>query len=289
MKHKTFKEYTVDKKAGIYPFTSLALEAEPGKYPFIKTCFGTHSLAEDKQNYSSLETSFGKHAKGKLTEQVSTTAGRITAAEQITDHGTSEESLNNIHDKNKLKKTDSLSRYARKSIDINNALHTKNVTAQFKHYTDRLDKSLNNASLHSDTHVFTGLRESPVKHFTSAGTAKVHLPAYTSTTTRYGTAEDFAKRTKLTPEQKLKHTALNSDAPTLNKNDEEDGQKHVLKIHLPAGTKAGSIIHFAQHREEHEILLHRGHNIEIHPHPTIDSNGTHTWHARIISHTPEKI
>lgn len=50
--------------------------------------------------------------------------------------------------------------------------------------------------------------------------------------------------------------------------------------------KAGSIKNQSHYEVEFHFLLHRGHNIEIHPHPSVDDQGTHIWHAHIISHTP---
>lgn len=145
---------------------------------------------------------------------------------------------------------------------------------------------MDSAHIHEDTHVYTGLKDSPAKHFTGEGSAKVHLPAYTSTSTQYRIAKNFTSGKPISKEHLEKHSPINSD---YKKNTKRSTADHVLKIHLPKGTKAGSVKHFATFEKENEILLHRGHNIEIHPHPTIDKDGTHVWHARIISHTPDKV
>lgn len=265
MKQKTFKEYAATKKAQLHPFTTLKHEVSTQLYPNMETVFGSHSVKE-------------------LQEEVSTTPGKITTTEQIGRH--SPEAEQSIHDKNKVGINDHIQNYTSKSTDINHALHTKTPDPDIKKQIKGVDKVLDAARIHEDTHVYTGLKDSPVKYFKGSGSAKVHLPAYTSTTTHYATATFFTTGKELTKQEKERHTPINSD---YTKTTNLTVPKHVLKIHLPKGTNAGSVKHFSTHQEENEILLHRGHNIEIHPHPTIDKHGTHIWHARIISHTPDKV
>ena len=287
MKRKTFKEYTVDKKAAIYPFGSLEHETEPGKYPEMETCCGAHSVKPSDTKFPDMETVFGTHGTNPVTEEYSTEPGKLTAADQVAEHKTKDSKL--IHASNKIGKTESLENYSTSSTDINNSLHTRKVSPSAKKQINSIDRSMDRASIDKDTHVFTGLKDSPAKHFVglkSGETAKVHLPAYTSTSTRYKIASNFTHARPATQAERQTHTPLNSDHKDYKK---YKTLEHVLKIHLPKGTKAGSIRHFASHDTEDEILLHRGHNIEIHPHPTVDEFGNHTWHARIISHTPEKV
>jgi len=70
---------------------------------------------------------------------------------------------------------------------------------------------------------------------------------------------------------------------------EDGGGSHFLKIHLPKGTKAASVREHSFVPEEREILLHRGHNIEIQHKPTKMANDMYMWHARVISHEPLSI
>ena len=283
MKQKTFKEYAAAKKANLHPFTTLKHEVTVQQYPSMETSFGSHSVKSDQQ-YPSMETSFGSHSVKELQEEVSTTPGKITAAEQISQHKTAEEK--SIHNSNKVNRNNAIGEYTFDSYNINTALHEKNARPTIKKHIEGIDAALDKSKLDRDTHVYTGLKDSPAKHFGSTGTAKVHLPAYTSTTTKYKIAKHFTVAKPISKEHLEKHSQINSD---YNKDTKKSTVDHVLKIHLPKGTKAGSVKHFAEYPSENEILLHRGHNIEIHPHPTIDKDGTHVWHARIISHTPDKV
>lgn len=222
-----------------------------------------------------LVTIFGSHSSPnqKLKEDASAQQNKIGEHSSADEH--------KIHDNNKVETNNAVRRYAMSSAEMNGVLHTlhgntdKPAKAEAinhnKKHIAALDDALKNSSIHSDTHVFTGLTHSPEKHFKDANTKKgesvvVHHPAYLSTSTSYDTAKFFASK----PKNKTR-------------------EKHVLKIEVPKGTKGGSIKHMASYPEENEVLLHRGHNIEIHPRPTIDSDGTHVWHAKVVSHTPKHI
>lgn len=283
MKQKTFKEYAAAKKANLHPFATLKYEVTVQQYPNMETVFGSHSVKSDQQ-FPNMETSFGSHSVGELQEEVSTTPGKITTADQIAQHKPAEEK--SIHDSNKIKHSNSMGEYTIDSTHINTALHEKKIRPTIAAHIRNIDATLNKSKLDRDTHVYTGLKDSPAKHFTGSGSAKVHLPAYTSTSTKCKIAKNFTVAREQTKEEAEKHTPINAGVETATGGNKVD---HVLKLHLPKGTKAGSVKHFAAYENENEILLHRGHNIEIHPHPTIDKDGTHVWHARIISHTPTKV
>ena len=292
-KENAFKNYIIHRKGKLFPFSDVKVDVPAEKYPSMETSFGSHSLVVLGQAYPSMETSFGSHSLAtkcnnpKLTEEYSTTPGKITASEQIDNHHVHRmESVGSIHDRNKLKKNDALYKYSVRSQRYNGALHEKIIPDHIKQDIKSIDKSLDSASIDHDTHVYTGMRHSPAGYFTGSGTAKVHLPAYTSTSTDYGVACVFAKLHAHSAEQIAKHTPINSDCKHY---DPAASTRHVLKLHLPKGTKAGSVMHFSKYDDEHEILLHRGHNIEIHPHPTVDQHNVNVWHARVISHTPDKI
>ena len=222
-----------------------------------------------------------------MYKHVSTTPGRITSAEQIQKH--TKEKENYIHEKNALKKIPELRIYTKNSHTINGALHENKFNDDdddVKRIIKEIDLILNSASLHEDTHVYTGLKRTPARYFTGSGTAKVHLTAYTSTSTGYDKASMFTRPEKKITQYSAKHSPLNSDAEFKRT---KYGTLHMLKIQLPKGTKAGSVKKISVYSSENEILLHRGYNIEIYPHPTINHDGIHVWHARVISHTPGKI
>lgn len=247
------------------------IKEKPKQMPFLETVFGKHSQ-EKKEPV--LQTTFGKHSQEKLKEEAEN--------KDIGVHSNADEYK--IHEHNRVESNNAARKYAMSSAEMNGTLHTlhggtakpvsdSTINNNKKHIKD-LDDVLNKSKIHADTHVFTGLPHSPEKHFKEMNAKKgesitIHHPAYLSTTTDYDTAKFFASR------------------PGTNK--AGTGEKHVLKIHLPQGTKGGSIKHLASFPEENEVLLHRGHNIEIHPHPTIDKDGTHVWHAKVVSHTPKHI
>lgn len=310
---KTFIQFLEEQKSShkLHPFeTSFGHdEKAEKKYPPLETSFGHDKKAEKK--YTPLETSFGHDEKAKhknedvLEEQVSKTPGKMTAAEQTQEHGYDTVETHKIHADNKVSDNSHVRSYTgagaydlnrglhhhyRQSIGIHNSHTSNNIDKLLEHdkkTIKSIDEHLNKHTIKKDIHVFTGLPHSPVHAFRQQNakkgeSIKVHLPAYTSTTTDYHTAVGFANQDKTDVKH---HSPINTDAPKIINKE----AKHILKLHLPKGTKGGSVRHISSHADEDEILLHRGHNIEIHPHPTVDKNGAHVWHARIISHTPSKI
>lgn len=260
------------------------IKEKPKQMPFLETVFGKHSQ-EKKEPV--LQTTFGKHSQEKLKEE--------TASRQIADHSKSAE--DKIHDFNSIETSNAVRKYAMSSAGINGALHTLhgntdkpvhgNIINNAKSHVKALDDVLSNTKIHSDTHVFTGLPHSPAQHFETMKAKKgesitLHHPAFMSTSTSYEVAKDFARQDHPIDGKKHKPTEGSEGIP--------GGKvRHVLKLHLPQGTRAGSVRNQASFRNENEVLLHRGHNIEIHPHPTIDTDGTHVWHAKVVSHTPKHI
>jgi hypothetical protein len=131
-------------------------------------------------------------------------------------------------------------------------------------------KHLDNVTRHpigQDLHVYSGVGFDPKKHVDSSG--HLHLPAYTSTTHHKGTAHWFAgasggEQRETDPRKK----------------------KHVLHIHLKASDLAAHVSEHNPNEGEHETILPRNTTLKIHPTPTILSDGTHVWHARV--HKQEK-
>lgn len=205
-----------------------------------------------------------------------------------------------IHQNNKLPESKTLKDFTKYSRDVNSALYDKHlkgeVTKDNIHAIPKihqLDKEFLNTKTDKDMTVYAGLHKSPERHFENVNTdtTKIHIPSFRSTSSNFQEAAKFAYHTKAA--NKEKHSADNKDAPNLNKNSiggiDPDSVKHILKIHVTKGTKAGSTKHFSEHPSENEILLARGHNMEIHRNPTILKNGTHIWHAKIVDHSPSKI
>ena len=200
--------------------------------------------------------------------------------------------------------------YTVDSADLNKSLHVYHnggkkpdyaKTAQMKHLDALLDKH----TTHEDAMIFTGLRRSPHEafHYAPEGEklvkpishAEYHLPAYTSATSSFNVASKFA--TRFRPSKGSTGTEYNEVDSRVA--DHHGGSaiygahKHVLAINLPAGSKAQSVRHISSTGEaEHEILMHRGHTLEIHHMPTIiehDGDKHAIWHANVIDHNPKKI
>jgi hypothetical protein len=270
--------------------------------------FGSHSQTKSKE-----DTKF--HAEPILSsaihkEEKAPKGPPTTADEQIYPHYEFEEYP--IHDANKVKDAkDAVSEYTSDSTDINRSLFAHHKTGQHpKDYDDyvgkhrqmfvpsgniyhvhdhikRLDDVMNKHKIAKDTHVFTGLSRPPMEHFKGNPNknAKVHFPAYTSTSTNFHITPEFCKSTKSADE----HKPLNTDARK-----PKNGQtKHILKIHVPKGTPGGSIRHISRYEDENEILLHRGMDMEIHHQPTLVNHPEYghltVWHARVVGHNPAKL
>lgn len=132
-----------------------------------------------------------------------------------------------------------------------------------------LDNALNHAATDRDMTVYTGLRTKPKTN--AQGLA--HMPGYVSSSLARNIAAHFTD---------------------LQENDEG----HILQIHMPEGTRAASVNHVkssmgpAEYNNEHEILIHRGHNIAIEPKPDKVLHGDkiyNIWKGRIVGHSPEEI
>lgn len=282
----------------------LSEEHSSDVLPLFHTVFGNHSKENDSKEDKNFTTVFGKHSNAKdwlnayrkeynlkplpmQNEAVEPT----TARDQISAH--SKQAEKDIHDTNKLKddKDQNLMYHSTESYQTNSTLHSHaNGKKVYSQQVNGLDKIMSKARIRKDTHVFTGIQYSPEKFFKKKNrgeTATTHLPAFTSTTTDFNQAIGFGFKM---PHDLNKHPAANNDAPPF-----PDGKMrsahHVLKLHVPAGTPGGSIRHLAEYQDENEVLLHRGLNIEIHPHPTITHHPERghvvVWHARVVGHDPK--
>jgi hypothetical protein len=135
--------------------------------------------------------------------------------------------------------------------------------------------------------VYTGLKQSPAEAWETYGAdvskpIRLHLPAYTSTTTNFKIAlmhvdEDPAQVSR------SRHKPRNKDAPT------DEWGLQILMITLPAGIPAASVKKISDYENENEILLPRGMDVEINPSPTVLKNGDYVWHAQVLGHNPIQI
>jgi hypothetical protein len=287
---KTFKEYRSENKGkDTFLATHDTAFAEMRKnkdqpYPIMETSFGTHSLKKSDQPYPTMETSFGTHSlpKSKKLDEAKIHKEPEPTAEQHEQLHDAAPMAGKLSEKAK----EALSDYTDESCGLNGMLHRHSkgqevhtgTHASNMETVKNLDKTLDRQSTNEDIYVYTGLNHSPSKYFkdrTSKNPVTVHLPAFTSTSTSPKTARGFSKETF-----DLRDEDHGIDA---------GGGRHFLKIAVPKGTKASSVKKQSFVPEENEILLHRGHNIEIHHTPTKLADDTYMWHAKVVSHTPQNL
>lgn len=223
-------------------------------FPVMETCFGAHSLPQNKLSESSYETV--DHDKLHATHDLNTS--------------------NLSKDQKKAVEV-----YTSSSLGLNGYLHNKhkslNAASNYKSHADLLTAAMDKQKTKSPLNVYTGVLKSPAEHFTHDKPVTVHLPAFTSTSTSRAASTQFAKST--THKNDANHGIDSTDHDA----------KHIIKIHLPVGTSAASVRSHSNIQEENEILLNRGHNIEIHHKPEHIGNNIWQWNAHVVSHTPDKL
>lgn len=102
---------------------------------------------------------------------------------------------------------------------------------------------------------YSGLRFNPKDHMNEHG--ELHMPAYTSSSTRLDIAKGYS----------------------------EQGGKHILRIHHPAGSTG---LYMGNNEDltpfgQHEHLAPRGMTIRVHSNPTVTKSGHTIWHADRIT------
>jgi len=229
--------------------------------PVLYTVFGRHSNPPHASAHlPALYTSFGGD---RLNESVLPPRFLDSHEEEI-------------HLKNSIKHHPSIKKYTDHSADINNALRRHHEKQQIDddiiEDIHSLDSVLDHAKTDRNLTLYTSLYESPVHYWTNGdknGSTIVHLPAYTSTSTKYVQARKFAK--------------FDDSLDKTNK------VKHLLKIDVPPKSKGGSVMSQSENPLEYEFLLHRGHNLRIDHKPEIKTDGTHIWSATVLGHDPNVV
>jgi len=321
---KTFKSFFIEQEnqklpgmMAVYGSHSQPKKQSKEKLSGAQAVYGSHSQPKSKQQTKPDATTkfYVEPILSSTIHKEATESPPTEGMKQIKPHSVmAEEKIHNAH---KVEDQDeAVEDYTTDSTDINRSLFHHHKTGKhpkdFKDFRSergmewapegdqynahehiqRLDKVLNKHKIKQDTHVYSGLSRSPVEHFKGNPnkSAKVHFPAYTSTTTDYDKALNF---TESGAQKAVDHTPLNQDAPKSTKST-KDKTNHVLKIHVSKGTPGGSVRHISAHGgEENEILLHRGMDMEIHHQPTVVEHPRHghvtVWHARILGHNPAKL
>ena len=185
--------------------------------------------------------------------------------------------------------------YTGGSVDTNDYLHRHyRKQAKAKELTTHqakiqaLDRILANHKLPQQIVVYTGLRQSPAEAWETykadvTKPIRLHLPAYTSTTTKLKVALIHAGEGEIAQVSRARHKPRNKDAPA------DEWGTQILMMTLPAGLPAASVKKISEFPSENEILLPRGIDIEINPSPTVLKDGDYVWHATVLSHSPVQI
>jgi hypothetical protein len=154
--------------------------------------------------------------------------------------------------------------YTNSSWRINGTLLRGKTGVEHPDHDDKvkgIDHLLSKHAAPHDMHVYTGVDDNHPLHDIESKHKEHNLihPGYTSTSISKSRAEGFAKST-------------NTD-------------KHVLKIHVPAGHPGAYIDHLSANKGEKEFLLPRGTKLKVHPNPEVHhdlyGDKIHTWNASI--------
>ena len=192
-----------------------------------------------------------------------------------------------------------IGRYTSDSYNLNDYLHrhyrkaahtvTKDDEKNYKNQVQSLDRALTLRRLKNPLTVYTAVPESPANAWAVYGAdvrrpIRLHLPAYTSTTTSLKVAIIFAED-NLSPSS-VDHRR---HPPRNIKKGARDNGNQIIMLTIPAGTPASSVKNVSEIPEENEVLLPRGMDIEVNPRPTLLKNGDYVWHAQVIGHNPIQI
>jgi hypothetical protein len=140
---------------------------------------------------------------------------------------------------------------------------------EYHKQVNRIDSNLSTAlqqhKTKEDMTVYTGVKESPERHYKEGEThIKLQNPAYTSTSLDKRTANQFADTDS---KSKYHHS----------------GYTHIIKLHIPKGAHGGYVDHESVHDGEHEFLLHKNAKFHINPTPEIDHKKWHVmWHGKLV-------
>lgn len=269
--------------------------------PAIQTIFGARSIEDKKESIEKKEkkVSVGEDDKFESEPELSSSIVKEEDEGNSLTQPHSPEEIKNFHTKSRMKDetmpkhisddhpgwlkhysystggyenfNDSLwNHYHKAKIEgsDNKEDHERGVA-----YSNELSKVVEKHKTPHDVTVFTGISQKHANELKLKGRkepSRFHHAGFISTSTDYN--------------QALKYTGGRA------KSGEE---KHVLRLEVPKGTQGGSIRHVSQYKRENEVLLNRGHNLEIHHEPTIinhpDGSKVHIWHAKVVGHNPEKL
>lgn len=198
--------------------------------------------------------------------------------------------------------------YSEGSGLLNGYLHrhyrkkTGKPNQKYQAQSKSLDTVFKNAKLTRNIKVYTGIPESPGRiwkkyHADVTKPVRVHLPAYTSTTTAFNIAyisfakADYTDYNNHRPRNVVKGNLELYQMGVVSQGIREvyDGFQ-ILHITVPTGYPAMSMVSVSRYGDdEEEILLPRGLDIEIEPNPYIKTTVDRpivVWFAKVVGHNP---
>jgi ADP-ribose pyrophosphatase YjhB (NUDIX family) len=202
--------------------------------------------------------------------------------------------------------------YSEESRELNNYLHKyyrKHIAdtktkpnKQYQARSDTLDSVFKNVKLTRNIKVYTGIPESPGRIWEKyradvTKPVRVHLPAYTSTTTNLQIAYNgFALTDYTNYNDHRPRNVVKGNLELYSMGVVSQGVKKVydgfqiLHITVPTGYPAMSMVSVSRYGDdEEEILLPRGLDIEIEPNPYIKTTPGRPiviWFAKVVGHNP---
>ena len=269
--------------------------------PAIQTVFGARSIEDRKESTEKKEKAVSTvqpdefHAEPELSDSV---VKEEVEGDTLTQPHSPEE-IKNFHAKSRIKDEKMSEDISEdhpgwlKQYSLNTSGHENFSNALWNHhhkteiedsfnkkqherglaYSHELTKVVEKHKTPHDFTLFTGISQEHADSLKLKGRnepSKFHHPGFISTSTDYKQALNF------------------TGGPP--KSGEEN---HVIRLEVPKGTQGGSIRHVSSYRKENEVLLNRGHDLEIHHEPTIidhpKGGKVHIWHAKVVGHNPHKL
>lgn len=183
-------------------------------------------------------------------------------------------------------KSDHVFEYTKHSYHLNDILFYKDQPSEAD---DQMIKKLQEAlriPAKYKFNVFSGLKWSPSDIWERecvdpTSNLRIHLPAFTSTSTEFSIAVGFCRSLPKPDPEFFKF-----DRKSKNIYDKNDDALHVLEFTVTPGTEIGSVMHISKFRNEYEMILNSGTDIEISPNPKLlsaeDGNLVVLWSAVCI-------
>ena len=274
---------------------------ESYKLPAIQTVFGARSIEDKQETIEKKEKGISKGGDDEFQSEPELTNSIVkeeVGGDSLTQPHSSEE-IKNFHAKNRIKdekmsedisedhpgwlkhysfSTGGNENFSNSLWNHHHKTEIKDATEKKYHerglaYSHELTKVIAKHKTTHDFSLFTGISQGHADSLKLKGRkepSKFHHPGFISTSTDYNQALNFT-----------------GGAP---KSGEEH---HVIRLETPKGTQGGSIRHTSSYKKENEVLLNRGHDLEIHHEPTIidhpKGGKVHIWHAKVVGHNPQKL